>query len=63
MAAASSGKSKGSSGRETSKYDGIEFSNTKSVEVPFFGLTHILYYVHRLHELAEQQRWGEQQQL
>ena len=42
MAAASSGKSKGSSGRETSKYDAIEFSNTKSVEVPFFGLIHIL---------------------
>ena len=58
MAAASSGKSKGSSGRETSKYDAIELSNI--VKVPFFGLTHILL-IHRLHELAEQQRWGEQQ--
>ena len=62
MAAASSGKSKGSSGRETSKYDAIEFSNTKSVEVPFL-VSFTYCYVHRLHELAEQQRWGEQQQL
>ena len=57
MAAASSGKSKGSSGREASKDDAIELSNV--VEVPFFNLAHIL--LHRLHELAEQQRWGEQQ--